>query len=90
MVQLILNKTLYGLLTLLGGVTFIFFLFTVFPGDPARMMLDQRKDLKQLQKIRKKYGFDQPITTQYLNYLNDISPLSFHSKMKGLLEILVK
>ena len=54
MVQLILNKTLYGLLALLGVVTFIFFLFTVLPGDPARMMLDQREDLEQLQKIRKK------------------------------------
>jgi len=75
----ILNKFFYGLLTLFGVVTVIFFLFNVLPGDPARMMLDQREDAEQLQNIRKKYGFDQPITTQYLYYLNDLSPVSIHS-----------
>jgi peptide/nickel transport system permease protein len=52
----------------------------VLPGDPARMMLDQREDSEQLENIRKKYGFDQPISTQYLYYLNDLSPISIHSK----------
>ena len=60
-------------------VTVIFFLFNVLPGDPARMMLDQREDGEQLKNIRKKYGFDQPVTTQYLYYLNDLSPVSVHS-----------
>lgn len=44
------------------------------------MMLDQREDAEQLQNIRKKYGFDKPITTQYLYYLNDLSPISIHSE----------
>ena len=70
----------YGLLTLLGVVTVIFLLFNILPGDPARMMLDQREDSEQLANIRKKYGFDKPKTTQYFYYLNDLSPISFHSK----------
>ena len=61
-------------------VTVIFFLFNVLPGDPARMMLDQREDSEQLQNIRKKYGFDKPVLTQYVYYLNDLLPISFHSK----------
>jgi peptide/nickel transport system permease protein len=76
----ILNKIGYGILTLLGVITVIFFLFNVLPGDPARMMLDQREDTEQLQNIRKKYGFDQPLSTQYFYYLNDLSPISVHSK----------
>ncbi|MDB4025713.1 ABC transporter permease, partial [Flavobacteriaceae bacterium] len=40
MVQFILNKFFYGILTLFGVVTVIFLLFNVLPGDPARMMLD--------------------------------------------------
>ena len=80
MLNYILNKFFYGLLTLFGVVTVIFFLFNVLPGDPARMMLDQREDSEQLENIRKKYGFDQPVTTQYLYYLNDLSPVSIHSK----------
>lgn len=80
MFQYIINKIFYGFLTLFGVVTVIFLLFNILPGDPARMMLDQREDTEQLQNIRKKYGFDKPVFTQYLYYLNDVSPLSFHSK----------
>jgi peptide/nickel transport system permease protein len=83
MIQFILNKFFYGVLTLFGVVTVIFLLFNVLPGDPARMMLDQREDSEQLKNIRKKYGFDQPLTTQYLYYLNDVSPLSIHSSKIG-------
>ncbi|MDO6675497.1 ABC transporter permease [Tenacibaculum sp. 1_MG-2023] len=82
MFQYVINKIFYGFLTLFGVVTVIFLLFNILPGDPARMMLDQREDTEQLQNIRKKYGFDKPVFTQYLYYLNDVSPLSFHSKNK--------
>jgi len=57
----------------------VFFLFNVLPGDPARMMLDKREDSKQLEIIKKKYGFDRPIFTQYLFYLNDLSIVSIHN-----------
>jgi len=57
----------------------IFFLFNVLPGDPAQMMLGQNEDSNQLAIVKQKYGFDKPIGTQYLYYLNDLSPLSFHS-----------
>ncbi len=42
-------------------------------------MLGQNEDSKQLAIVKAKYGFDKPIGTQYLYYLNDLSPLSFHS-----------
>jgi len=77
----LLNKLGYALLTLLGVVTVIFFLFTVLPGDPARMMLDQNENSEQLAAIKKKYGFDQPVYKQYIYYLNDLSPISLHSNV---------
>lgn len=80
MLTYIINKTVYAILTLFGVVTVIFFLFTVLPGDPARMMLDQNEDSEQMAIIKKKYGFDKPVAVQYAYYLNDLSPLSFHSK----------
>lgn len=80
MFQYLINKIFYGFLTLFGVVTVIFFLFNILPGDPAQMLLGQREDSEQLQNIRKKYGFDKPIGTQYAYYLNDLSPISFHSK----------
>jgi len=75
----ILQKIGYALLTLFGVVTVIFFLFTILPGDAARMMLGQNETAEQVAIVKKKYGFDKPIGVQYLNYINDLSPLSFHS-----------
>ena len=74
----IIKKLGYAILTLLGIITVIFLLFNVLPGDPARMMLDQKEDPEQLAKVRKKYGFDKPLIIQYFYYLNDLSPISFH------------
>lgn len=70
----------YALLTLFGVVTVIFFLFTILPGDPARMMLGQNESEEQIAIIKKKYGFDKPLGQQYIYYLNDLSPISLHSK----------
>jgi len=75
----IISKLFYSFLTLFGVVTIIFFLFNVLPVDPAQMMVDQQEDSQQLEQIKKKYGFDLPILSQYLLYLNDLSPLSYHS-----------
>ena len=80
MLTFILEKIISGLLTLFGVATVVFFLFNVLPGDPAQMVLDQNATEVQLLKVKKKYGFDMPIGKQYLIYLNDLTPLSFHSK----------
>ena len=79
MINYLQNKIFYALLTLFGVVTVIFLLFNVLPGDPAQMMLGQNEDSQQLAIVKKKYGFDKPISTQYLYYLNDLSPISWHS-----------
>ena len=78
----VLQKLGYALLTLFGVVTVIFFLFTILPGDPARMMLGQNESAEQIAVVKKKYGFDKPVGLQYLFYLNDLSPVSFHSTNK--------
>ena len=83
MVSYILQKIGYAILTLFGVVTVIFLLFNILPGDPARMMLGQNETAEQVAKVKKKYGFDQPIEKQYLYYINDLSPLSFHGAAKS-------
>ena len=49
------------------------------PGDPAQMMLGQNEDSEQLKIVKQKYGFDKSLPVQYAYYLNDLSPISFHS-----------
>ncbi|MBB4119859.1 peptide/nickel transport system permease protein [Mesonia hippocampi] len=83
MLKYIFKKFFTALFTLFGVVSIIFLLFTLLPGDPAQMMLGQNESEQQLATIRAKYGFDKPITTQYLYYINDLLPLSIHANTVG-------
>lgn len=79
MARFVAKRLLYGLLVLLGVVTLVFFLFNVLPGDPARMMLGQRADQESIDIINHDLGRDKPLTVQYVNYLNDLLPISLHN-----------
>jgi len=74
----ILKKIAYGFLVMLGVISLVFFLFTVLPSDPARMMMGQRSDIQTEAAIRKEMGLDLPKSVQFLAYLNDLSPISWH------------
>lgn len=80
MAKFILKRLMYGFLVLLGVITVVFLLFNVLPGDPARMMLGQRADQASIDAINKDLGRDKPMATQFLMYLNDLSPVSLHDK----------
>ena len=80
----IVRKILYGILVLWGVATLVFFLFTIVPGDPVRMMLGQRADEQDVQAIRHELGLDQSIGKQYVDYLNDLSLISFYNENKDL------
>ena len=79
MLRYSLKRLFYGLLVLLGVVTLVFFLFNILPGDPARMMLGQRADAESIEIINRDLGRDKPLALQYVNYLNDLLPISLHN-----------
>lgn len=83
MLNFVTRRLFYGLLVLLGVIVIVFVLFNILPGDPARMMLGQRADISSVEAINKDLGRDKPMMMQFLNYLNDLSPLSVHSLNKG-------
>lgn len=72
------KKILYSFLVLPGVVALVFVMFQGF-GDPARLMLGQSGDKKTMDNIRKDLYLDQPKWKQFVLYVNDISPLAFHS-----------
>ena len=78
MIKFIVKRLFYGFLVLLGVITVVFLVFNVLPGDPARMMLGQRADQASIDAINKDLGRDKPMATQFLIYMNDLSPLSVH------------
>ena len=83
MFRYIRKRILYGLLVMLGVVVLVFFLFNILPGDPARMMLGQRADEESVKIINRDLGRDKPMYLQFFNYLNDLSPISFHNNSKN-------
>jgi len=78
MMRFIFKKIGYGLLVMLGVITLVFFLFSVLPSDPARMLMGQRSDIQTEAAIRKEMGLDLPVSMQFAAYLNDLSPLSWY------------
>jgi peptide/nickel transport system permease protein len=82
LIRFALQKTGLGLLTLWGVATLIFFLFTIVPGDSAQMMLGKREDPEALAAVRAKYGLDQPVHIQYVNYLHRVSPIGWQDGLR--------
>lgn len=79
----IIRKLLYGLAVLWGVATLVFFLFNILPGDPAQMMLGQRADKESVDAIREELGLNQSLGKQYVDYLNDLLPISFYDMSEG-------
>jgi len=79
MLRYLIKKILYSFLIIWGVVTLIFILFNLVPGDPARMMMGQRTDSASLAAVRHDLGLDRSVFSQYLKYINDLSPISIHN-----------
>ena len=79
MLTFILKKLAYGFLVLVGVVVAVFVLFQGF-GDPAKMVAGQTSDAKTQEAIRKDLNLDEPKWKQFLLYLNDVSPISVHTR----------
>ncbi|MGP8217277.1 MAG: ABC transporter permease [Bacteroidia bacterium] len=79
MINFILKRIFYGFLVLLGVLILVFLLFNALPGDPARLMLGQRADAQSIAIIDKDLGLDKPLSTQFVMYLDDLSPISVYN-----------
>jgi ABC-type dipeptide/oligopeptide/nickel transport system permease component len=77
--RFIIKKLFYGLLVLAGVVVLVFVLFQGF-GDPTRLIMGQTGDSTTQANIRKELYLDQPKWKQFVFYLNDVSPIGFHSR----------
>ncbi|MEJ7738969.1 MAG: ABC transporter permease [Chitinophagaceae bacterium] len=81
MLKYFTRKIIYGMFVMLGVVIMVFLLFQGF-GDPSRLIMGQRADAATQENIRKELNLDQPKWKQFLLYLNDVSPVSIHTKME--------
>ena len=81
MASYLLRRFLNGLLVLFGVVSLVFLIFNLKPGDPARMLADQRSSPEALAAIRQDLGLGLPLSTRYLLYLNDLSPVALMQRV---------
>ncbi len=75
----LLKKTGYAFLVLAGVLVLVFMLFQGL-GDPAKMMVGQSGNKETLNNIRRELNLDKPKWKQLILYVNDVSPLSLHTK----------
>ncbi|NLG95318.1 MAG: ABC transporter permease [Acetomicrobium flavidum] len=73
MFSYVVRKLLYAVPVIWGGVTIVFILMAIVPGDPARLMMGQRGDPETLARIRADLGLDLPIHKQYVRFLKDLA-----------------
>lgn len=69
MIRFLAGRIAFAALILLALSTFIFFLFFVAPGDPARLVAGDKATETQLVQIRANLGLDRPIHEQYVSFL---------------------
>ena len=69
LVRLIVRRLLFLVVVLFGLSLVTFTLSHVVPGDPARLMAGPRASKSAVDKIRERYGLNDPLPEQYVNYV---------------------
>lgn len=77
MFKTILIRCLQILPSLFVVVTLTFILTRMIPGDPARAVLGPQASVEDVQKMRETMGLDQPLVSQYKDYMIQIAKGDF-------------
>ncbi len=68
----IIRRILWTAPVIFAISVFVFLLLRLAPQDPIDSLLGQRYDEDIAQRLRAKYGYDQPIHIQYLKYVQNL------------------
>jgi ABC-type dipeptide/oligopeptide/nickel transport system permease component len=71
MTSFIIRRLLQIIPTVFVALSFLFFIFFLLPGDPASLIAggaERNPDPGQLERIEERYGFNDPILTQFTDY----------------------
>ena len=78
MVLRIIVRRLFFLIFVLFGLSLITFMLSrVIPGDAARLVAGPRASNESVEAIREEYGLNDPMLSQYANYMKGIVTLDF-------------
>lgn len=71
MTSFIIRRVLLLIPTVVGALSFLFFLFFALPGDPATLIAgggNRTIDPGVIERIEARYGFDDPLIVQFADY----------------------
>jgi len=91
MARYILQRIVYMFITMLVIATFSFFLMKLLPGSP--LMMEDKLSEEQATIIKEKYGLNDPVPVQYVNYLANLAQgdlgISFQQDNRGVTQIII-
>ncbi len=70
--KIIFKRFLISLLMIFLLLTLVFFMMHILPGDPFQQFYSPKLGSELAEQIKIKFGFDKPITVQYLNWIKNI------------------
>ena len=73
MKRYVIHRLLLLLPTLFGALSLVFLLVHLVPGDPVEVMLGETASGADKQELRRALGLDQPLATQYRNFLTKLA-----------------
>jgi peptide/nickel transport system permease protein len=95
MIRFLFRRIVLGVIVLLGVSLITFFIARVIPSEPAARWIGPRATAEQIEAAKIELGLDQPITTQYIQYMKGlftgdwgVSITSHQSVIKELLTFL--
>jgi peptide/nickel transport system permease protein len=82
----IAKRLLLAIPTILGAISLVFVAMQLAPGDPVALFippdLPPADSAKLEQQINEKYGFDDPLGVQYVNYLQKLARLDLGESLR--------
>ncbi|RFB79874.1 ABC transporter permease [Methylovirgula sp. 4M-Z18] len=69
MTNFILRRLAFAVVTLFAVLTLVFVLVRIVPGDPALVFLGDQAGREAVEAFHHKFGLDQPIWRQYIDFL---------------------
>ena len=64
-----LKRVAFGAVVFFLMLTLVFFLMRILPGDPITNMWPEETPLEEIIEMRRRFGLDKPIFTQYVDYM---------------------
>lgn len=71
--RFVLERLVYFAIGLVFLVTVCFFITRILPGDPTHFLVGPFADEETLAAARERFGLDDPITTQYVTYVEGLA-----------------